>query len=68
MSALCTSLSGAFVAAAVHGRISYGVGFAIVYLAMAAIGLLAIARAPRLQCDATVVGEVAMVHPSLGAP
>jgi MFS family permease len=68
MSALCTALSGAFIAAAAHGRISYGVGFAIVYLAMAAFGVLAIARAPRLRCMGVAVGEVAMVHPSLGAP
>jgi MFS family permease len=68
MSALCTSLSGAFVAAAAHGRISYGVGFATVYLAMAAVGVVAIARAARLRGAAISVGEVAMVQPSLGAP
>jgi MFS family permease len=68
VSALCTSFAGAMVAAAAHGRISYGVGFACVYLVMAAIGLAAIAKAPRLRCTGPASTEVAMVQPSLGAP
>lgn len=49
MSALFTGFSGALVAAAAHGRIGYGTGFATVYTAMAVVGLLATLRAPRLR-------------------
>jgi len=71
MSALCTSFAGAMVASAAHGRISYGVGFASVYLGMAAIGVLAIAKAPKLRSPAGAAGRAtdpAAVCPSLGAP
>jgi MFS family permease len=68
MSALCTAFSGALVAAAANGRISYGVGFAIVYLALAGVALLAISRARQLRCPTSASSEVAMVQPSLGAP
>lgn len=49
MSALFTGFSGALVAAAAHGRIGYGAGFATVYTTMAAVGLLAVLRSPRLR-------------------
>jgi hypothetical protein len=68
MSALCTSFGGALVAAAAHGRISYGAGFATVYLVMASIGVLTIVRAPRLRCTGGAAAEAALVQPSLGAP
>ena len=49
VSAISAAFAGALVALAVHGRIGYGTGFAVVYLSMAAFGVLAIGRAPRLR-------------------
>lgn len=63
MSALFTGFSGALVASAAHGRISYGAGFATVYLTMAIVAVLTILRAPRLRPKAVSDG----VGP-LGAP
>jgi MFS family permease len=48
VSAISAAFAGAFIALAVHGRIGYGTGFAVVYLSMAAFGLLAVSRASRL--------------------
>jgi MFS family permease len=79
-SALCTGFGGALVAAAAHGRISYGVGLCIVYLVMSAIGVAVIGRAPRLRATprgATGPGrdrgadraiDPSQVGPSLSAP
>ncbi len=63
MSALFTGFSGALVASAAHGRISYGAGFATVYLTMAIVAVLTILRAPRLRPKSVPDG----VGP-LGAP
>jgi MFS family permease len=49
ISALSAAFAGALVALAVHGRIGYGSGFAVVYLSMAVVGVLALSRAPRLR-------------------
>ena len=49
VSAISAAFSGALIALAVHGRIGYGTGFAVVYLSMSALGVLAVARAPRLR-------------------
>jgi MFS family permease len=72
MSALCTAFSGALVASAAHGRISYGAGLAIVYLVMSALGLAAIARASRLRrpvgSEEPEHASAAAVGPSLAAP
>ena len=51
MSAMSSAFAGALVALAAHGRIGYGTGFAFVYLSMAALGVLAISRAPRLRAS-----------------
>jgi hypothetical protein len=48
VSAISAAFAGALIALAVHGRISYGTGFAVVYLSMAALSVLAVSRAPRL--------------------
>jgi MFS family permease len=52
VSAISAAFAGAFVALAVHGRIGYGTGFAIVYLSMAGLGVLAVSRAARLRSAA----------------
>lgn len=48
VSAISAAFAGALVALAVHGRISYGTGFAVVFLAMAGLAVVAIGRAARL--------------------
>jgi MFS family permease len=48
VSAISAAFAGAFIALAVHGRIGYGAGFAVVYLSMAGLGVLAVSRASRL--------------------
>jgi len=48
VSALSAAFAGALIALAVHGRIGYGAGFAVVYLSMAGLGVLAVSRASRL--------------------
>ena len=52
VSAISAAFAGALIALAVHGRISYGTGFAVVYLSMAALGVLAVSRASRLRTPA----------------
>jgi MFS family permease len=54
VSAISAAFAGALIALAVHGRISYGVGFAVVYLSMAGLGVLVISRASRLRAPAGV--------------
>ncbi len=49
VSALSAAFAGALIALAVHDRISYGTGFAVVYLSMAGLGMLVISRASRLR-------------------
>lgn len=49
VSAISAAFAGALVALAVHGRIGYGSGFAVIYLSMAVIGVLAVSRASRLR-------------------
>jgi hypothetical protein len=72
-SALCTAFTGAMVAAAAHGRISYATGLATVFLVMGALGVLAIMRTGRLRLPrsatlpATAAGTAA-VGPGLSAP
>lgn len=51
VSAISAAFAGALIALAVHGRISYGTGFAVVYLTMAAVSVLAVGRAPRLRAQ-----------------
>ncbi|MEO6502404.1 MAG: MFS transporter [Jatrophihabitantaceae bacterium] len=52
VSAISAAFAGALIALAVHDRISYGAGFAVVYLSMAVLGMLVISRAPRLRAPA----------------
>lgn len=49
VSALSAAFAGALIALAVHERIGYGTGFAVVYLSMAGLGMLVISRASRLR-------------------
>ena len=49
VSALSAAFAGALIALAVHGRTGYGTSFAVVYLSMAGIGVLALSRASRLR-------------------
>ncbi|MDQ1743716.1 MAG: hypothetical protein QOE23_2055 [Pseudonocardiales bacterium] len=49
VSALSAAFAGALIALAVNGRIGYGSGFAVVYLSMAVVGVLAVSRASRLR-------------------
>jgi len=63
MSAISAAFAGALVALAAHGRIGYGPGFAVVFLSMASVGLLALSRVSRLR----VAGE-AGAAPQAGAP
>ncbi len=49
VSALSAAFAGALIALAVNGRIGYGTGFAVVYLSMAVVGVLAVSRASRLR-------------------
>lgn len=48
MSAVSAAFAGALVATAAHGRLGYGNAFAVVFLTMSAVGLLASTRASRL--------------------
>ena len=57
VSAISAAFAGALIALAVHGRISYGSGFAVVYLSMAALGVLALSRAPRLRAPRRPGGQ-----------
>ena len=52
VSAISAAFAGALIALAVNGRIGYGTGFAVVYLSMAALGVLAVSRASRLRVAA----------------
>ncbi len=47
-SALCTAFSGAFVAAAAHGSLSYATGLSVVFVVMAVLAWLTLPRAGRL--------------------
>lgn len=69
-SALCTAFSGALVAAAAHGRLSYSAGLATGFVVLSMLGLLTIARTPRLRCkpSAATAGGAAEVGPSVLAP
>jgi MFS family permease len=53
LSAVTAAYSGAFVALAAQGRLSYGTGLATGFITMAAIALLATMRASRLRPAAT---------------
>jgi MFS family permease len=66
VSALCTAFSGALVAAAAHGRISYSTGMATVFLVPAVFGLLSIMRTGRLNSAAVPAGV--RVSPGILAP
>ena len=66
VSAISAAFAGALVALAVHGRIGYGTGFAVVYLSMAALGVLALGRAQRLRAPGARDGDVAT--PAAGRP
>ena len=48
-SAVTAAFSGALVALAAQGRISYGGGFAVVFVTMAALAVVATVRAGRLR-------------------
>jgi hypothetical protein len=48
----------------VHGRIGYGASFAVVYLSMAGLGVLAVSRASRLTAPA---GRRSAVGPTVGS-
>lgn len=55
--ALCTAFSGALVAAAAHGQVSYGLGLSTVFVAMACLAMLAVARASRLRAPGSRTGS-----------
>ncbi|HST48979.1 MFS transporter [Jatrophihabitans sp.] len=61
VSAISAAFAGAFVALAAHGRIGYGTGFAVVFVAMAGLAAVAIGRASRLT-------GAAVRRPADGAP
>ena len=48
VSAISAAFAGALVALAVHGRISYGTGFAVVFLVMAGLAVTVLSQASRL--------------------
>ena len=48
VSAISAAFAGALVALAVHGRISYGTGFAVVFLVMAGVAVTVLSQASRL--------------------
>ncbi|UQX89922.1 MFS transporter [Jatrophihabitans telluris] len=82
-SALCTAFGGALVAAAAHGRISYGHGLGAIFVVMSVLGLSAIGRTTALRPpnrtamlpgssddrrDAAVTGIAVEVGPPVSAP
>jgi MFS family permease len=68
VSAISAAFAGALIALAVHGRIAYGTGFAVVYLSMATLGVLALSRAPRLRAPRVPSGPPAPSGPGQPAP
>jgi sugar phosphate permease len=56
-SALCTAFGGAMVAAAAHGSLSYAHALSSVFIAMGALGVLALFRTGRLRSHGTPLSE-----------